>query len=296
MSSIRLVVGVFLSALGLHAVDASAQQVVCYAFSDGAQQLVGLQGSPWTSPPNPIYDRSISGLGLDAVESLYFDPANDRFYTVDQGNPQNEPDRFGYLDLVNGTFIASSPSLGSGTLAPSGTAVYTVGVGSPGQTTGLGRDPTTGYLWGVTLSGWLYRINIATGTIVTNAFGSHEFSRVRLPNGTSINSIEDITFDASGNMYVVTNSSGNTNPARIYRVDKSGTNPGVATLVSSITVNGLDEDEFEGLSFGPDGVLYATTGNGTMSSVNRSKMWRVDLNTGVATKLFDLPTVPSPVD
>ena len=267
-----------------------AQQTICYGLSDGATQLVGVQGqgSTWT----PIYNRYISGLSLDSVEALYFDENLDRFYTVDQGDPQTAPDRFGYLDLVSGTFVSISPgSIGSGTRVGSTTMIEVgvsgTGVQSIGQTTGLALDPTTGYLWAVTYTGTLYRIDVATGTLVQDAFGTAEFARVRLADGTNVTPVEDISFAADGTMYVVTNSNTTSTSAKLYTVDKTGTNPGMVTSVVDISVQGVAEDEFEGLSFGPGGVLYATTGNGTIAGTNRNKMWTINPATGVATKLYD---------
>lgn len=236
MSSLRRWVGIALCVLGLQAVDASAQQVVCYAFSDGATQLVGLQGqgstpSEWSTASNPIYSRSISGLPADAVESLYFDMNADRFYTVDQGIPQDPtPDRFGYLNLTSGTFVPISPSTGIGSGTRPGTTTTLVVGDNTGQTTGLAYDRTTQTLWGVTLSGHLYQIDIATGALVQNAFGTNEFARVRQGagngNGNAITAVEDISFAADGTMYVVTNTSGNSGPAKLYTVNKTGANPG----------------------------------------------------------------------
>ena len=261
MSSLRRWVGIALCVLGLQAVDASAQQVVCYAFSDGATQLVGLQGqgstpSEWSTASNPIYSRSISGLPADAVESLYFDMNADRFYTVDQGIPQDPtPDRFGYLNLTSGTFVPISPSTGIGSGTRPGTTTTLVVGDNTGQTTGLAYDRTTQTLWGVTLSGHLYQIDIATGALVQNAFGTNEFARVRQGagngNGNAITAVEDISFAADGTMYVVTNTSGNSGPAKLYTVNKTGANPGQVTSVVDISVSGSAEDEFEGLSFGP---------------------------------------------
>ena len=292
MSLVGRFFGVLLCAFGLQAADAMAQQTICYGLSDGATQLVGVQGqgSTWT----PIYNRYISGLSLDSVEALYFDENLDRFYTVDQGDPQTAPDRFGYLDLVSGTFVSLSPgSMGSGTRVGNPTllevGVSGPGIPSTGQTTGLALDPTTGYLWGVTLSGTLYRIDVATGTLVQNAFGTDEFARIRLADNTTVTAVEDISFAPDGTMYVVTNSNPGDTPlrAKLYTVNKTGANPGTVISVVDISVQGVAEDEFEGLSFGPDGVLYATTGNGTELTVNRNKMWTINPLTGVATKLYD---------
>lgn len=260
---------------------ASAQSQVCYALSDDAQRLVGVQqsGAAW----NVIYNQTISGLTPESTEALFYDGMTGRFFTVDQGSPQSNPDRLGFISLSNTVFTPIGTNLGS---VSSGATTVVIGGGTTNQTSGISRDSATGQVYGLTINGFLYKIDVATGQAIPNAFGPG-VGYVRVRSGaTNYIALDDLTFDPAGNLYITRNRSSAPFQSVLLRVDKT---TGLILEERPITINGSAEAEFEGLSTGLGGTLYATTGYGVTNPANRNRLWTLDPATGAATLQVALP-------
>ena len=258
-----------------------AQVNTCYAIDDDQQTLVGFEGPPYAT----VFDQPIIGLSTESTESIYFDTTANRFYTVDQRADQTQTDRLGYISLANTSFTPVGTDLGTmrgvnGTLA--------VGGNDTGQTTGLAHDPSTGSLYGVTQGGYLFKIDAGTGKVVPNGFGAGVDYVWITQGGSNIYNIEDIGFTSTGQLYGIRNY-----PARFFLVDKA---TGSAGPQINVQVGGSNEDEFEGFTFGPSDVAYATTGLYTKTNANANKFWSINLTTGAATALYTLPVHPGNAD
>lgn len=189
----------------------------------------------------------------------------------------------------------------------------------PTNTNRLAFD-SEGTLWSLAVNGHLYSLRLNADGLV----GSHttwtdhgeifiddtSFSSL---NGKKLNDLTlgDIAFDGTGTMWILGSSAsvtinddvinGATEDSFLFSLDTKalikGQSPS-AKLASKIYKKGAYEDKkgFYGLAFGQDGTMYASYDGGEKNSNNLSNsksvdgsMYKLDLNTGVATHLFDSP-------
>jgi hypothetical protein len=243
----------------------------CYVVGDnsGNQRILSrVTKSDFDSDTN---EETIGVLGTLKTDGIGMNPATGVLYGVNT-NMVTKVGVFGSISLSSGAFSA----IGSGL----GVADGSLGAQQLYDVSGLAFDPATGFLYGTqvrtgsdTAVDLLYRINVATGTFVPNAFGSGQDYVVlpKLAAFPQFNDVDDIAIDPdSGQMYGVLNNS--TSGDRLIRIDKQ---TGATTDVGAFGVA-----EVEGLDFDPHGLLWATAGG--VSGTEANKLYQVNADTGAA--------------
>ena len=185
------------------------------------------------------------------IEAVAFHPFSPGIYAADGG-------LLGNIDVATGRF---SP------IGWLGTAFGDGGPLSAGDVDGMTFDPSSGELFGSvrkTEEDILVQIDPNTGRVVENAFGSGR-SYVRITFGSDPINVEDIAVSPlSGNLFaIVTDASENSTLVTVNRLTGKAT--------SMVDLGGED---LEGLTFDPDGRLYATPGG------DGPDMVEIDLATG----------------
>lgn len=189
----------------------------------------------------------------------------------------------------------------------------------PTNTNRLAFD-AEGNLWSLAVNGRLYSLKLNaegladTGTNwVDYGFIPISGSEIKSLEGRSLRDLElgDIAFDGTGTMWVLGSSpkisiddkiiNGANEDSFLFSLNTkelSPTNQISANLVSKIRATGkyAGKKGFFGLAFGQDGAMYASFDGGEKDSnnLNNSKsvpgaMYRLNLETGEATYLFDSP-------
>jgi hypothetical protein len=277
--SARVTVGAVAATLALIALAAwpivparANHDPYCYVVGDNSSNqriLTRVTKSDFDSGTN---EETIGVLGTLKTDGIGMNPATGVLYGVNT-NMVTKVGVFGSISLSSGAFNAIGSGLGvaDGTLG--GQELYDV--------SGLAFDPATGFLYAAqvrtgsdTAVDLLFRVNVATGTFVPDAFGSGQ-DYVVLPKLTAFsqfNDVDDIAIDpAGGQMYGIMNNS--TSGDRLIRIDKQ---TGATTDVGAFGVA-----EVEGLDFDPHGNLWATAGG--VSGTEANKLYQVNKNTGAAT-------------
>ncbi|MEW6918530.1 SpaA isopeptide-forming pilin-related protein [Trueperella pyogenes] len=163
----------------------------------------------------------------------------------------------------------------------------------------LGMAPD-GTLWAVAIDGKLHNFDpqtkkwrdlgsIKPGTITDTEYTKQEYTFERnKPNSLDSG---DLAFDGLGNMWII-GSNARTKKAFLYTISREALQ---AQRVSEATMVGsMGEGRFNGIAFGPDGKLYATTRNDESSSghddkKNPGSLYLIDKTTGKSEYLQGLP-------
>lgn len=189
----------------------------------------------------------------------------------------------------------------------------------PTNTNRLAFD-SEGTLWSLAVNGHLYSLRLNADGLVDSHTTWTDHGEIFIDdtsfsslNGKKLNDLTlgDIAFDGTGTMWILGSSAsvtinddvinGATEDSFLFSLDTKalikGQSPS-AKLASKIYKKGAYEDKkgFYGLAFGQDGTMYASYDGGEKNSNNLSNsksvdgsMYKLDLNTGVATHLFDSP-------
>lgn len=251
-----------------------AHAATCFAVDDDSGHIVVFNRDPPATIryAAPIIDpQTGSTLAAELIESAYFDSVQNRYYVV----VQKALNQFGYIDPFNGDFIPVSLNMGF-TATP--TAVQ-VGAGN-GATgiRGLTRNPVSNRWYVIDQSGLLFEINPSTGTFVPGAFNGVDYIRVTGPTGTTYTNIEDLAFDASGELFVVRNDVG---AEQLLR------NVSLITGRAAATANiGIDETEGLALTDGSMRVIIGQNG----AAGQRRNFYQLNTTTGATSLIFNLPS------
>lgn len=244
----------------------------CFAIDDDSGVIITYDSdAPFTQRFNTTIQLSpVVTANIERFESAYFDAVTNRYYVVFQGTPNV----LGYVRPNNGVFVPVGTSLGS-TAVPTARTPSGNGVGG---IRGLTRNPVDNKWYGIDQDGFLYEINPITGAIVLGAFGGNDYLRVRTPTGGLVAGVEDLTFDSSGQLFVVQNDPG---PNQFLR------NVSLTTGLAASSLN-LNLDEAEGLSnaLGDIRVIVGAFGSGTTPR----NFYSVNTGTGALTLLFNVPS------
>ena len=190
-----------------------------------------------------------TGTGTDNIESIAFDPFNNRLYAVDQGT-------FGEINVNTGQFSI-------------------IGSTGFGDIDGLAVDPFTGQIYASVRNDsgndLLIQINPATGAAVPDAFGPGQTS-VPIPAVGSLADIDDITVDpVSGQIFGIANDGGSGD--RLVQIDR--------LTGASQDIGALGVSDMEGFSSFNNGLFYGTTGS-------NDALYIINPATGNATFQFNL--------
>lgn len=221
----------------------------------------------------------VGPTGTNNIEAIAYDPVNGVLYATNLGD-------LGTLDLTTGAFTPKSTvGILTGDYDGDGNADDVIFMD---DIDGLSYDPATGILWasnrinGVGGPDVLFQIDLATCTVITNAFGPGEdyFVVPTIPDpmtGAPLGDVDDIAWDPfQGFLYMIQNEAGLGDVLTYY-----DTNTGTITTVGPIT-----QDDMEGLGMDQFGGLFGTTGNGGGSS-----FFSIDKMTGMATFLSAISAV-----
>lgn len=218
----------------------------------------------------------IGDLGTSNVECMSWNLRGDVLYAINA-------DDFGTVNYETGAFTVISADVG--------TANGSLGSININDVDGLAADPTNGDLYATvrreatgTDLDLLIRIDPVTGLFIANAFGA---GLDYLPIATNtiattplLYDVDDIGIDpVSGRMYgVVNNSGGNDHLVLINKTTGAVTLVGVLRLADNTPVT-----DMEGYSYFNDGTFYGTTGNNSVNTAHRDRLWTIDKATGICT-------------
>jgi uncharacterized repeat protein (TIGR01451 family) len=246
----------------------------CFAVDDDTARIVVFdRDPPVTIRYNAVISDGVGGpaIAAERIESAYFDSVQNRYYVV----VQDTPNRFGYVDPFTGAFITVAANMGT-TVTPTARAVGT-GNGAAGIR-GLTRNPVTGRWYVIDQDGFVYEINPTTGQYVPGAFGGADYIQVAGPTGPPFANVEDLAFDAAGELFVIRN---DPESAQLLR------NINLITGRAAATANtGLDEAEGLALTDGSMRLIIGAFGAGTTPR----NFYSLDTATGVPTLIFNLPS------
>jgi len=184
-------------------------------------------------------ETDIGQTGVNNIEALAVSPLTKIVYAADAG-------QLGTLNVDTGAFTALPRVFGTGSGADNNQALNDVD--------GLASDPCTGEFYASHWRGGnedlLFKIDIETGTHIPDAFGLG-IDYVVIPAIAGLEDVDDIAIDPDDcQLYGIFNNGGSDD--RLGRIDK---NSGVSTDVGPFGISDL-----EGMSFAPDGSMYATGG------------------------------------
>jgi uncharacterized repeat protein (TIGR01451 family) len=244
----------------------------CFAIDDDTGVIITYDSDPpFTLRFNTTIQTSTVVTAItERFESAYFDSVTNRYYVVYQGTPNV----FGYVRPNDGVFVPVGTSLGS-TVVP--TAITPSGNGA-GGIRGLTRNPIDNKWYAIDQNGFLFEINPITGSIVLGSFGGNDYLRVLTPAGATVANVEDLTFDNSGQLFVIRNDPG---------ADQLLRNINLTTGLAASGINlGLDEAEGLSNSLGDIRVIVGAFGAGTTPR----NFYSVNTSTGALALLFNVPS------
>jgi len=249
-----------------------AWSATCFAVDDDTARIVVYdRDPPVVIRYNAVIQNGVGGgnLATERIEAAYFDSVLNRYYVV----VQDTPNRFGYVDPYLGAFIAVGANMGT-TAVP---AIQVVGSGNGGtRIAGLTRNPVTNRWYVARFDGYLFEINPATGVFVPGAFSGNDYIQIRNSSGTVQAGIEDLAFDAAGNLFAIQNDPG---PNQLLQ------NISLITGYSTGQVNtGINEAEGLALTNGSMRLIIGAGGG-----ANVRNFYVLDTVTGVPTLAFNLP-------
>jgi hypothetical protein len=203
----------------------------------------------------------VGDTGTERIEALSFKPGTSLLYAANAN-------QLGIIDLRTALFTPSSSRFG-------------IGNGAKGKITlndvdGIAFEPATGELYGVhrridDKEDLLFKINVETGALIPNAFGSNK-DYVQIKG--SKQDIDDLAFDpTTGILYGAANNDGDKGI-----LVKINTQTGAASEVGPFGVKDL-----EGLAFTSEGQLYGTTG--ISGSTTGDKLYLINKATGQASPI-----------
>jgi len=233
------------------------------------------------------------------VEGLTADVANGVFYALNANRSGQLI--FGKIDFLTGSFTDISAT-GFSTITHS---VY--GSLSIVQARAIAHQPNTNEVWGAAYNtqpsnspggsyGYLFKMNITTGNIVTGAFAGEDYLAINLApydlDGTgSRGTIEALTFyenepDILYGVVSTDRSSANPKIGHLFAVDVSQANPQVVlapTNLGGVAYSGGAAPisayyDIEGMAFDQDGDLIIISAN--VGGTNANSISTVDLATG----------------
>ncbi|WP_461171311.1 SpaA isopeptide-forming pilin-related protein [Trueperella pyogenes] len=201
------------------------------------------------------------------------------------------------VSLINETFNAS----------PGGLWKYDVKTGKSEMVTSYEVTPASprlgaapdGSLWAVdSAEGKLHRFDpltkrwdpskpIRLGKIPSGSNGTDlQYTFGRKPESQALDS-GDLTFDGLGNMWIIGSNAG-TNKAYLFTISKENLQRDSAA--DATMVGYMGQGRFNGIAFGPDGTLYASTREDDLGE-NKGKggLWRIDKTTGTSERLGAIP-------
>jgi len=249
-----------------------SQSAVCYAVSENSANNQLYTYDPATGT------WSLTGpTCTDNIEAIAYDPFNDILYATNA-------DVLGTLNLMTGKFTAKTTyGAVSGDYDFDGVADNDLDII---DIDGLSYDPISGILWASDRRGGtgnpdiIFQIDIATCSIVQNAFGPGEdylaIPPVANPNtGAQLWDIDDIAWDPfNGRLYMIQNNGG---------LGDVLTCMDLATQVT--TVKGLTQPDMEGLGFNHLEQLF-----GTVGAAGGNGFYSISIVDGTATQLSAIST------
>jgi uncharacterized repeat protein (TIGR01451 family) len=244
----------------------------CFAIDDDTGVIITYDSdAPFVQRFNTTIQTSAVVTSItERFESAYFDSVSNRYYVVYQGTPNV----FGYVRPNDGVFVPLGTSLGS-TAVP--TVVTPSGNGA-GGIRGLTRNPVDNKWYAIDQNGFLFELNPITGGIVSGAFGGNDYIRVLTPAGATVNNIEDLAFDNTGQLFVIRNDPG---------ADQLLRNINLTTGLAASGVNlGLDEAEGLTNALGDIRVIVGAFGAGSTPR----NFYSLNTATGALTLLFNVPS------
>ena len=128
----------------------------------------------------------------------------------------------------------------------------------------------------------LFKIDTATGTFVTDAFGvGEDFILIDTSGAGAGPATDDIAVDNTGRIFITTG-------AHLAEVIVTGN----TSTVNLIGAFGPDITDVEGLSTDASGNLFGSTGGATLANgspnPNANSIWQIDKTTGAATNQIQL--------
>lgn len=291
-AAVALFASAILLACAVNPHSASAQTLRCYIIADDG-------GAPCGGGDRLIRintDNTLSAIGClvnggGTIEDVAYNRVDGLLYA---GNGAN---RLGTVNTVTGQWTQLANAIGSGS-GSDGTQTFT-DIDGLAFRYNYSTNPATATLFAVVRRetnpnppDLLIQINPSTGQRVNNAFpGGDEYVELVVDGGVGSLDIDDITFATNGTLYAIANTAGGND--RLATINPT---TGAATSIGTQftnTVGGGAVTDFEGLSFGDDGVLYATTGNNSSNSAHRNRVWTVNPANGNVTAILDISSVGS---
>ena len=237
--------------------------------SDQADVLVAAD----VTDPNPATNEEIIGpLNAASVEAIARDPFTGELYGANGNN-------LGLINQDTGEYNTIGTTFGTATSASAGFSE------TLGPVVALGFDPTNGDLLGVAQragADLLFKIDTATGTFVTDAFGvGEDFILIDTSGAGAGPATDDIAVDNTGRIFITTG-------AHLAEVIVTGN----TSTVNLIGAFGPDITDVEGLSTDASGNLFGSTGGATLANgspnPNANSIWQIDKTTGAATNQIQL--------
>lgn len=232
----------------------------CYIGSDSTDELI------------LVVDRTdgttasvVGSFGVPNIEAMAKDPLTGELYAANAN-------QLGIINLDTGAFTATASTFGTA-LASNGDLLADVVLADVDS---LAFDPTTGFLYGVqNVAGdeILFRIDPATGALVSGAFGGDDYLLV-----SGVTAFDDLAIDNAGVMYASSASS-------LYIIDFSATGTIAAVFVGSFD----GPTDMEGLSTDVPGLLIGSTGASNADPADNNSLWFVDKADGEASGQVAIP-------
>ena len=256
---------------------------VCYAVADGTTssddgaQLDTLAFLNRETGVTGAVNSQTGNTGVYNIEAVAFQPKSVVLYAADGG-------QLGRMNLKTGRFTPVGQGLGSARGSLNGSA--TLSNVNLNDVDSLSFNPLTYDLFGVHRrdgKDLLFRIDVATGRFVPNAFPDRFHSGqfvdfVEVDAIDSLDDVDDIAFNPiTGVLYGIINEGSDT-VSKLAVIDAVS---GDITVIGDFADSGGNMvQDVEGLSFFNDGDLYASTGK---SGPTTNGLYRVDKTMGQMT-------------